>query len=96
MLIRIVTMDFEPEDLDRFHRQFQKSREKILSFDGCYSVTLLRDIHDSSVLTTYSTWRDEASLNAYRNSEYFGATWRAVKVLFRSPARARSYYEVES
>jgi heme-degrading monooxygenase HmoA len=44
------------------------------------------------VCTTHSRWRDAEALEAYRASDLFRTTWRAVKPLFAAAPEARSHH----
>ena len=96
MLIRIVTMTFDPAKIDKFLQVFSSTHDRIEAFEGCDSVTLLRDLNEPGVLSTFSKWKDEAALEAYRKSEFFQKTWSTVKPMFVAPATARSYSEVRT
>ncbi|HRI00609.1 MAG TPA: antibiotic biosynthesis monooxygenase [Saprospiraceae bacterium] len=91
---RIVIMKFKEECVEEFKTIFRKSRVHILKFDGCHHVELLIDLHDPTVMSTWSIWTDEEALNHYRNSEFFAETWAATKVLFRDKPMAFSFNEL--
>lgn len=90
MIIRIVKLTFQPEKADDFITIFKSEKEKILTFDGCSHVELWRDTARANVFFTHSRWRDEAALNAYRNSDFFKQTWSRAKALFAEKAEAWS------
>jgi autoinducer 2-degrading protein len=90
MIRRVVKMHFEEEHVEAFLEIFQEVKAAIEEVEGCYSVELLRDVNDPTVMFTYSIWQDENSLNAYRKGTLFGKTWPRTKALFRSPPEAWS------
>ena len=90
MLVRIVRMEFQREKLQEFLVFFEKSKPKILSFEGCEHVELFRDESDPTVQYTLSHWQSSKALDAYRNSGFFRETWSYTKSLFRDKAKAFS------
>ena len=95
MIVRIVKMEFIPEKVDEFFQLFSEVHNKIENYPGCVHVTLLEDISTPSVLFTYSIWDDEQSLENYRKSNFFKATWARTKMLFQSRALAWSLNELK-
>ena len=90
MIRRIVKMKFKEEHVATFREIYWSVREAIEAMPGCYSVELLEDIHDPTIMFTYSIWEDEVSLDSYRKSAVFGTTWPKTKALFSEPAEAWS------
>jgi quinol monooxygenase YgiN len=90
MLVRIVRMTFRPEEVASFLQIFEQSKQLIRSFEGCRHLELHRDADNPAVYYTYSHWLSETHLNAYRDSELFGKTWRATKALFADKPMAFS------
>lgn len=88
MLIRIVEMHFRLDARDEFLEVFHQSKEKIRAFDGCEHLELLNEPSDPGHFFTYSYWKDEASLERYRQSELFQITWSKTKILFDQKPRA--------
>ncbi|PWJ60431.1 quinol monooxygenase YgiN [Dyadobacter jejuensis] len=93
MLIRIVRMYFRPEEVEAFKRLFEASRTTIASTPGCLHLALWQDLHDPSIMVTYSHWDTEASLDAYRHSPFFEQVWGDTKRLFRDKPMAFSVKE---
>jgi quinol monooxygenase YgiN len=91
MIRRLVHMSFKPERVSDFLAIFEESCEQIRRFPGCCEVTLLQREDRPTCFTTYSLWDDDTSLQAYRQSELFRATWARVKVLFDAPPAATSH-----
>lgn len=87
---RIVKLTLKPERIVEFIEKFPARQEKILTMPGCHSVELFRDKADSRVFFTISEWDDEAALNAYRNSDFFKATWSHIKQGFDDKPQAWS------
>ncbi|MEQ9423607.1 MAG: putative quinol monooxygenase [Cyclobacteriaceae bacterium] len=92
MLVRIVRMYFEPNKTKAFLDVFKSAHKQIESFDGCFKVDLLHDHSNPNVFTTLSLWKDHQSLESYRNSELFKATWSKTKPLFIQKPVAQSYH----
>jgi len=75
-------MEFEEQSVALFDHLFEEIHERIQGFDGCERVVLLTSISNKNQRTTMSWWKDEASLNSYRKSEFFGTVWPKTKALF--------------
>lgn len=82
MLVRIVRMHFKADACDTFVEVFLRSAPNIRTQEGCLYLELLQDSNDSCCFSTYSHWDNEQSLENYRHSELFTATWAATKILF--------------
>lgn len=93
-MIRIVKMTFQPDRTDDFMGLFNQIKSTIASFDGCDGVQLLRDKNSPNIFFTYSIWRDEDALEAYRESDFFADTWIRTRMMFSEKARAWSVDEV--
>ena len=96
MVQRIVKMEFRPECIDDFLSIFEGAKKAIRSFDGCENLLLLQHRQKAHIFFTYSYWKDEASLEAYRNSELFEKTWANTKSLFSTKAKAWSLKLIEA
>ncbi|NLR94224.1 putative quinol monooxygenase [Flammeovirga agarivorans] len=90
MLQRFVRMSFQEEHIKTFKELFSEVQPKIKEFEGCHSVQLLQDSTDKKVFMTFSVWDSEDALNNYRESDFFKATWRKTKVLFKQKPEAFS------
>ena len=90
MLIRLVKMDFEPENVQTFLNVFAASRSKILAMEGCKGLELLNSIDEKNIFFTHSLWESEENLEIYRRSQLFKETWAKTKPLFRNKAEAWS------
>ena len=95
MIIRLVKMTFKPEESARFLSLYQAVQPKILLFPGCLSVDLLHEVLDEHAYTTYSRWQSHEALEAYRQSDFFKATWSEVRQMLRTKTLAVSYRKVE-
>ncbi|MEZ4700345.1 MAG: antibiotic biosynthesis monooxygenase [Rhodothermales bacterium] len=91
MIIRIVRLTLQPDAVAAFDALFAATSPTIRAFPGCRHLELLADTSAPAIRTTYSLWADEASLEAYRSSDYFRSVWRQTKPLFAEPAVAHSY-----
>ena len=83
-------MTFRPDELAAFMAIFDASKDQIQAFPGCQHVELLYDLDVPDVRVTYSLWDSPEALEAYRNSDFFRATWAKTKVLFREKPMAFS------
>jgi hypothetical protein len=83
-------MEFRKEETAAFLELFDQVKTKILVQEGCEKLELLRANNNQTIFFTYSYWKDEASLNKYRETEFFKSTWKKTKALFASPAKAWS------
>lgn len=90
MIIRIVKMQFSPENVAAFITFFREKKEKIAHFPGCLHVELLQETDEGTTLFTHSHWQDEEALLAYRSSPFFKDTWQYAKSLFSERAAAWS------
>lgn len=90
MIIRIVKMEFRPDEVDAFVALFEQHRCAIRSFPGCEKLELLQDRDQPSVFMTYSHWKNAESLENYRTSEVFSHIWPKTKALFASSPQAWS------
>ena len=68
MLIRIVRMHFTEAGVEEFLQIFDRHKQLIRDMDGCSHLELLKDRDDPLTYTTLSYWKDEESLEKYRNS----------------------------
>lgn len=94
MLTRIVKMIFEPDRTEDFLELFRNNKHRISGFKGCDSVQLLRDLNHNHIFFTYSHWKDEEALEAYRRSDTFKEIWGKTKPMFSEKAEAWSVEEV--
>jgi quinol monooxygenase YgiN len=82
MLIRIVKMTFKADETSRFLEMFEQIKVKIRNVEGCEYLELMEDYDDPNSYSTYSKWRDEQALEAYRRSELFDGVWVKTKSMF--------------
>ena len=90
MLIRIVKLTFKQENISSFEAIFEETKEKIINFKGCSHIELYQDMHDPTILFTYSHWENEAALERYRSSDFFKTVWSKTKALFQDKPEAWS------
>ena len=96
MFVRIVKLSFAPEHIDTFLSNFEVSKDKIRHFDGCLFLELYRDKVNENQFFTYSYWKDEASLELYRQSDLFKSVWSKTKPLFNAKPEAWSVDKIVS
>ena len=90
-IIRIVRLTFNEENIEHFYELYNKHKKAISSQSGCFSVELVEDSFNPNVVATISKWRDEESLNRYRDSKLFGVVWPATKELFAAKPEVWTY-----
>lgn len=86
-------MTFKEGNTIAFQELFEIVKDKIVKFEGCRSVKLLRDINNPCIFFTYSKWDNETALNNYRKSAFFDDTWTKTKALFSDKPEAWSVAE---
>lgn len=82
MIIRIVKLTIDPEKSTEFIYFFNSHKSSIENVKGCIELTLLQDADFSNIFFTHSKWKDELSLNNYRDSELFKNIWGHAKSIF--------------
>ncbi len=90
-IVRVVRLTFRKESIEAFKDLYLKHEEAIASQPGCFSVDLVEDASNPNVRATISKWRDEESLNRYRDSELFGVVWPTTKALFAAKPEVWTY-----
>ncbi|PBQ31247.1 antibiotic biosynthesis monooxygenase [Sphingobacteriaceae bacterium] len=95
MIKRIVKMSFDPEKIEEFKSIFENNWQYIKGFEGCNHVELLQDKNTPTIFFTFSLWKSEEHLNAYRHSELFEKVWGATKILFNDKPSAWSLNELD-
>lgn len=90
MIRRVVKMRFRLDASEEFKRLFQDHKDLIRSFPGCEHLELWQGSEDECTFFTYSHWRDDADLQAYRESELFAEVWKQTKALFDARPEAWS------
>lgn len=96
MFVRIVKMGFKPDKIDEFLANFEENKTSIRGFEGCEFLELYRGKDNTNQFFTYSYWKDEESLENYRNSELFKNVWADTKALFNEKPEAWSLDKVVS
>ena len=88
MIVRIVKMTFESNDTSSFLEELNKRKQKIREFEGCEKLELLQCKDKPNVIFSYSYWKDESYLEAYRKSDFFRETWTLTKSRFSENPQA--------
>lgn len=96
MLVRIVKLTFRKENITSFEQLFQKTKQEIRTFEGCMFLELYQDKEDDRIFFTYSHWKNEQSLEAYRASSFFKEVWSQTKPLFSEKPEAWSVNRIET
>lgn len=96
MLVRIVKLSLQEDKIDTFLSNFESQKNDIRNFEGCRLLELYRDKNQPTIFFTYSYWTSEASLNNYRNSEFFKRIWTETKMFFKDKPEAWSIDKLES
>lgn len=89
-------MTFRPDAVDMFLEHFDRVAPRIRHVPGCQHLELWQDARFPNCCTTYSHWRDEEALDAYRRSDLFRSTWDEVKSLFAARPLAYSNHRLRS
>jgi len=92
MIKRIVKLHFKEDEIDNFIKTFTENKANILSFEGCQHLELWQDTKDSNTFFTYSFWKSENDLNAYRQSNFFKKVWAITKTRFAAKPQAWSVF----
>jgi heme-degrading monooxygenase HmoA len=87
-------MTFKEDAVEIFLQLFNERKSKIRNFEGCTHLALWQDKHHPTIYFTYSHWKDEASLDHYRYSDFFKETWTLTKQHFAAKAEAYSISQV--
>jgi hypothetical protein len=95
MIKRIVKLTFKPEKVEEFKSVFKSNWKRIKGFPGCMHVELLQDEKNPAIFFTYSLWKDEESVENYRQSELFAGVWGATKILFDDRPEAWTVKELK-
>jgi quinol monooxygenase YgiN len=95
MIKRIVKLTFKEDKVEEFKTIFKNNWQRIKGFEGCTHVELLQDENNPAVFFTYSLWRDELSVENYRNSDLFAGVWGATKLLFADRPQAWTVKELK-
>ncbi|PHI19285.1 3-dehydroquinate synthase [Lewinellaceae bacterium SD302] len=90
MIQRLVQLTFREDATAAFEQILEESRSVIRQQAGCLHMEAWRDVNEPTVYYTYSRWLDQDSLDAYRNSDYFGQIWPRTKALFSAKPRVFS------
>ena len=69
---------------------FKTTQPLIENQAGCKSVSLKQNIHQPNMFFTYSIWKTEEDLNAYRDTDLFIQVWKKIKAHFTHKAQAWS------
>lgn len=94
MIKRFVKMTFKPEFVTEFTTLFNSKKEFIAAVEGCTHLELLQDTSNPNVFFTYSRWKDESYIEAYRHSDLFIDVWAKTKILFDAKPEAWSLKNV--
>lgn len=87
-------MTFTEDRIVEFESFFNQIKSKVAAQPGCNGVKLLKQVGNTGVFFTYSTWDSEADLNNYRSTETFGMIWPKVKAWFADKPDAWSVEEI--
>lgn len=83
-------MEFEASKKADFIKAFYSKQSFIKAFPGCIDVFLMQDERDSNAMATWSLWKSNGDLEAYRHSDLFKETWDHVKPMFSAKPKAYS------
>jgi quinol monooxygenase YgiN len=89
-----VWLPLQVEKTVEFELLFSSIKNKILAFEGCLHLDLLKDSGLSGDYFTYSIWRSQQDLERYMSSAFFAEIWPQAKACFRNRAKAWSLHKV--
>ena len=95
MIVRLVTMTFDPERIQEFLGVFDQYKTQIRNAEGCLELNLIQDKKSPNIISTLSKWEDENNLETYRKSELFKTVWPVTKELFISKPAAITYQMID-
>ena len=90
MFVRIVKLTIGEENISSFEKIFEETKHTIRNFTGCLFLELYQDRSDPRIYFTYSYWKTEDDLEAYRQSDFFKNVWGKTRELFASKPEAWS------
>lgn len=96
MIVRLVKMEFKPEEIENFQILFEGVKEKIRNFEGCMFLELLNGADQPTLFFTHSYWSSTEALEKYRKSQLFRTTWAETKALFNAKPEAWSVEKLVS
>ena len=96
MIVRIVKMSIARPHIAKFVANFDRRKEEIRNVEGCELLELYWDRTDTHLFFTYSYWKDESYLEAYRQSDLFKSVWSKTKPMFDKKPEAWSVDKVVS
>ncbi|MEY2963273.1 MAG: hypothetical protein RL754_534 [Bacteroidota bacterium] len=93
MITRIVKLPIAPQTPEgqAFEKLFVQYKKDIAAAKGCFDVSMLRS---NDCYFTYSHWRNQEDLDAYRHSPIFAEVWPKTKALFNGKPEAWSCEEL--
>jgi quinol monooxygenase YgiN len=92
---RIVRLSFEEDKRQDFTKVFKKHQQSMKeNFSECISLEAFEDKKQPGLFFTFSVWQEPASLEKYRDSEYFREIWGTIKPWFNEKAQAWSLDKV--
>ena len=83
-------MQFQADKVNTFLNVFRTSMQQIRNFPGVHQLELHRDVSDSNIFYTLSTWENGEALENYRQSALFKGVWAETKLLFAAKPLAYS------
>ena len=96
MIVRIVKLSISKNHKKDFIKLFNENKSLILNFSGCIKVELLKDEFNEHIFFTYSHWKNNQSLEDYRNSSTFNGIWKKTKSYFCDKPEAWSLKNLDN
>lgn len=88
-------MTFVPDRIEDFLAIYAGSYAQICEQPGCLHLELMENVKRHNVMMTYSIWKSEEALNAYRATDFFKKTWAQTKALFADEPVVGSFRTLE-
>ncbi len=89
-MVRVVLLKFHSDQVKDALDKLNSIAPKVRAQRGCKFLEISQGFHDKSEIITYSYWESQNDLNVYRQSDFFRAFWKDIRVNFQEPARAWS------
>ncbi len=91
MIVRIITVQVKPESVAAFEAETVKNHEGSLKEPGVLRFDVLRDTEQDGTFVLYEVYRDQAAVDAHKETAHY-ANWKnAVADMMASPRESTAY-----
>ncbi|MBI4648104.1 MAG: antibiotic biosynthesis monooxygenase [Bacteroidia bacterium] len=88
MITRIVKVSVHDSKIDDFVSFMESVRDHMLAFNGCEHWEVLNDKTNKNIFFSYSIWKSEKELEAYKYSTLYKQIWSTCKQWFTKESQA--------